>query len=131
MFDVNWVIPKMVEDRFLQWHLGTKFVCGKILWKAVLYATCWKLWRERNNQVFCNQSKLVMEITQSIIWTVSEWVSKRKESVGVSRDDLKRSWDPFLKGCKRDKVVRKVFCVSPPTGVLKLNFDGSYFHNLW
>eukprot|EP00268_Persea_americana_P043745 TRINITY_DN4402_c0_g1_i3.p1 TRINITY_DN4402_c0_g1~~TRINITY_DN4402_c0_g1_i3.p1 ORF type:complete len:237 (+),score=33.87 TRINITY_DN4402_c0_g1_i3:165-875(+) len=65
-----------------------------------------------------------------IIWTVSESVSKHQEFVGVSLDDVNRSWDPFLKGRWRDKVLRKVLRLCPPAGVLKLNFDGSYFHDI-
>ena len=52
------------------------------------------------------------------------------EFVDISLDDLNRSWDPFMKGRWRDKVVRKVLWVSPSAGVLKLNSDGSYFHDI-
>lgn len=31
MFDVDWIMPKTVEDFFLQWRLGFKFPRGKIL----------------------------------------------------------------------------------------------------
>ena len=57
-------------------------------------------------------------------------LSKHKEFVGVSLHDLNRSWDPFLKGSWCHKVVRKVLWLNPPTGVLKLNFEGSYFHDI-
>ena len=35
-----------------------------------------------------------------------------------------------MKGRWRDKVVRKVLWLSPAADVLKLNFDGSYFHHI-
>ena len=46
-----------------------------------------------------------MEIAQSIVWTVFEWVSKRKEFVGASLDNLNGSWAPYLEGSCHDKVV--------------------------
>ena len=67
-----------------------------------------------------------MKIAQSIVWTVSMWVSKRKEFVGVSLDALNRSWASFFKGRWCDKAL----WIKPPSGILKLNFDGSYFHAL-
>ena len=63
-----------------------------------MYATCWKLWLERNNRVFRNKSNSVMDVVESIIWSVSEWASTRKEFNGVSMKDLIRSWSSFFKG---------------------------------
>lgn len=58
-----------------------------------------------------------MKIAQSIVWTVSTWVSKRKEFVGVSLDALNRSWASFFKGRWCDKAL----WIKPPSGILKLN----------
>ena len=56
MFGMEWVMPKTVEDLFVRWHWRYKFIQGKILWRLVVYAACWKLWLERNNRVFWNKS---------------------------------------------------------------------------
>lgn len=42
-FDMSSVMPRTMEDLFLQWHLRSKFARGNILWKLVLYASVWKL----------------------------------------------------------------------------------------
>eukprot|EP00268_Persea_americana_P003216 TRINITY_DN10969_c0_g1_i9.p1 TRINITY_DN10969_c0_g1~~TRINITY_DN10969_c0_g1_i9.p1 ORF type:complete len:116 (+),score=13.54 TRINITY_DN10969_c0_g1_i9:312-659(+) len=98
MFEVQWVMPQSVADLFCQWHLGCKFMCGKILSKSVLYATLWKLWMERNNRLFRNRSKSVEEVVESIVWSVSEWVSRKKEFHGVPLEDINRSWVVVVKG---------------------------------
>ena len=90
LFDIEWVMPRSVEDLFLQWHLGSKSGHRNILWKLVFYATHWKLSLERNKRVFRDTSS-IEEVVDSIIWSISEWVSRRKEFVGVSLEDLNRS----------------------------------------
>jgi hypothetical protein len=93
-----------------------------------VHATCWKLWLERNNRVFQNKSNSVMEGVESILWSVSEWASMRKEFNGLSVKDLYRSWSSFFKGGWR--VKSRVAWMNPPVGVLKLNFDGSFVRSL-
>lgn len=56
---MQWVVPRTVNDPFLQWRLGCHYVCGRIYWKLVLYAILWKLWLERSNRVFKNKSNFV------------------------------------------------------------------------
>ena len=71
-FYMSWVMPKTVEDLFLQWRLRSKFVRDNILWKLVVYAMVWKLWLERNNRLFTNKNKFVEKVVKSIFWTVLE-----------------------------------------------------------
>ena len=82
-----WVMHRTVDDFFRQWQLGCKFVRKNILWKLVWYASLWKLWLERNNRVFDNKRKSVDAIVDSIVWSVLEWVCKRKEFQGIIFDD--------------------------------------------
>ena len=74
----------------------------------VLYATVWKLWLERNRRVFNNKSNAAEEIVESIVWIASEWVCKRKEFVGISLEDLNRSWASVLKEAWHTKPVHKM-----------------------
>ena len=90
-----------------------------------MYAIVWKLWLERNIRVCNNKSKAAEEIFESIVWTMSEWVCKRKE-FGNSLEDLNRSWATLLKGAWHTKTVHKMIWTYPTIGVLKLNFDGSF-----
>eukprot|EP00268_Persea_americana_P013260 TRINITY_DN15784_c0_g3_i5.p1 TRINITY_DN15784_c0_g3~~TRINITY_DN15784_c0_g3_i5.p1 ORF type:complete len:159 (-),score=20.77 TRINITY_DN15784_c0_g3_i5:268-744(-) len=124
---MKWVMPRTVEDLFLQRHLGIKGVRGRILWKLVLYATVWKIWLERNRRVFRNIIKSAEEIIQSIVWNVSEWACNKKEFGGISLTDLNRSWASVIDRQQRSRVVHRVEWICPP-GSLKLNFDGSF---LW
>ena len=71
LFDIEWMMPRSVEDLFLQWHLGSKFGRRNILWKLVPYAARWKLWLQRNKRVFRDTSS-VEEVVDSIIWSVLE-----------------------------------------------------------
>lgn len=100
---------------------------SKIIWKLVLYATCCKLWLERNNRVFKNKSNLVEEIYEFIVWNVSEWASLKKEFDGVLLDVLNSSWAVVLKGGWRAKAAHKSSWIHPLEGILKLNIDGSVF----
>ena len=72
----------------------------------------------------------MVEVVESIIWSVSKWASTRKEFNGVSVKDLYRSWSSFFKGGWRVKSRVTVAWINPPTGVLKFNFDGSFVHSL-
>ena len=72
----------------------------------------------------------VMEVVESILWSVSKWVSTRREFNGVSMKDLYRSWSSFFKGGWRVKSRVRVAWMNPSAGVLKLNFDGSFVRSL-
>lgn len=45
-------------------------------------------------------------------------------------EDLSRSWAVHLNRGWCANVVYKVSWISPPTGILKLNFDGSFFQQI-
>lgn len=99
MFSIQWVMPCRVADLFHQPRLGSNYdVLRMILWKLVLYAILWKIWLERNNRMFRNKSSSMKEVVQSIVLSVSEWVSSRKEFLGVALEDLNWSWVVFFKG---------------------------------
>ena len=66
------------------------------------------------------------DIVASIIWLVSEWVHLRKEFKGVSLEDLRRTWAARFQGGWVSKCLNGILWECPPTGFLKLNFDGSY-----
>ena len=124
-FDMSWVMPNNVEDPFLQWRLRSKFVRGNILWKLVAYTTVWKLWLERNRRVFINKSRSVEELVESIVWTVSQWVCNSKDFIGISLEDLNRSWTAVFKRGWLSRIVHRTVWNHPPPSILKLNFDGS------
>ena len=124
-------MPCRVADRFHQRRLGSSYdVRRKILWKSVLYAILWKIWLERNNRVFRNKSSSMEEVVQSIVLSVSEWVSSRMEFLGVALEDLNRSWVVFFKGGRCAKSFQQILWERPPLGVLKLNFDGSFVQSI-
>lgn len=61
-----------------------------------------------------------------IIWSVSNWASRNKEFEEVYHHDLTRSWDACFQNRRPEKPTIISSWISPPEGVLKLNFDGSY-----
>lgn len=88
-----------------------------------MYATLWKLSLEGNNRIFRNKSKLVEEVVDSIVWSVSGWVSKRKEFDGVPLEDLKAT---FVMRGWRAKIMPKASWVPSLVVILQLNFDESF-----
>lgn len=58
------------------------------------------------------------------------WASMRKVFRGVSVEDLNRSWSSFFNSGWSVKSRVRVVWMNPPTGVLKLNFDGSFVRSL-
>ena len=50
-------------------------------------------WKKK--KVYGNKSKSVEENVESVVRTVSEWVCRREEFIGVSLEDLNRSWAAF------------------------------------
>lgn len=58
----------------------------------------------------------------SILWSVLEWASKRKQFEGVSLDDLFRSWPVFWKGGWFAKVGHRASWMTPPFGCTKAKF---------
>ena len=67
------------------------------------------------------------DVVASIIWSISEWVLSRKEFKGVCLEDLSRYWAAHFQGGWVSKSLNGVFWECPPTGFLKLNFDGIMF----
>ena len=54
----------------------------------------------------------------------------RKEFHGVSVEDLNRSWSSFFNSGWSVKSRVRVAWMNHPTGVMKLNFDGSFVRSL-
>ena len=50
LFNMNWVMPRTMEDLFLERCLGSKGGQVRILRKLVSYTTVWKLWLEMNSR---------------------------------------------------------------------------------
>ena len=92
-----------VEDLFIQWWFGCRFFHERILWIEAFYGIIEKLWLERYNRVFRNNCKSVKEVVDSVVCSVSEWVVKRREVLGVSLEDLTRSWSFFFQEGRRVK----------------------------
>ena len=66
--------------------------------------------------MFINKSKFVEEVAEFIVWTVSEWVCNSKDFIGISLEDLNRSWTTILKGGWCSRIVhRTVWNHSPPS----------------
>ena len=63
------------------------------------------------------KSKAAEEIVESIVWTVLEWVCKRKEFAGISLEDLNRSWASVLEGAWHIKIVHKMIWAHPPSRI--------------
>ena len=80
--------------------------------------------------MFTNKSKSVEEVVESIVWIVSEWVCNRKEFIGISLEDLNRSWAAVMKGGWRSRIVQRPVWNHPPPGIFKLNFDGSFVQSV-
>eukprot|EP00268_Persea_americana_P031555 TRINITY_DN3077_c0_g1_i1.p1 TRINITY_DN3077_c0_g1~~TRINITY_DN3077_c0_g1_i1.p1 ORF type:complete len:146 (+),score=15.04 TRINITY_DN3077_c0_g1_i1:2680-3117(+) len=114
-FGISWVMPWSVEDLFQQWNFKCQFARGRILWKFLLYAFLWKVWLERNNRIFKNNSRTVEDIVEIIVRTVSEWATTKDAFQGVFLDDLNRSWDAVLKGGWRVNSSRPISWMPPPS----------------
>ena len=71
-----------------------------------------------------------MEIGQSVVWVVSEWVIRMAEFVGVSLEAVKRSWPAHFQGGRHSNLIQKLLWEPPLNGLLKFNFDGSYFPHI-
>ena len=80
--------------------------------------------------MFRNKSYSMGEVVQSIVWSLSEWVRNRTEFQGIDLNDLHRSWVVILNGGWHVKPVSRVCWMTPPMGILKLNFDGSFIHSI-
>ena len=63
--------------------------------------------------MFNNKSKAAEEIVESIVWTVSGCVCKRKEFASISLEDLNRCWTAVLKGAWHTKTVQLFDMDSP------------------
>ena len=68
----------------------------------------------------------MQDIVESIVWSMSKWVHMRKEFNDVDLFELDQFWATIFMGSWRVKPLQKISRMSPPMGVLKLNFDGSF-----
>ena len=48
----------------------------------------------------------------------------------VPTEDLHKSWVACFNGGRRSRLVHKVSWRSPPKGIFKLKFDGSFVHQI-
>ena len=78
----------IIQPKTLRASLNNNVVCTKELWGVSLFGQrysenmcCMQLFGScgwRQNRVFRNQSKPSMEVVDSIIWTMSEWLKHEK-----------------------------------------------------
>lgn len=67
------------------------------------------------------------EVADSIIWSVSNWVSRDKKFEEVYVREFNRSWQVFFQKSWFENSVRSSSWKSPPQGVLKLNLMEVFF----
>lgn len=65
-----------------------------------------------------------------IVWMVSNWANKAKDFLDVSIFYSNLSWKAFFEGGRKVKPMKTPSWISPPAGLLKLNFDGSFLKEL-
>lgn len=80
--------------------------------------------------IFHNKCLVAEEVANSIVWTVSNWVTRDKDFEGVSHPDHILSWDACFKMPRIVKPISRVSWIPPPDGVLKLNFGGSFLKEM-
>lgn len=131
IFDISWVVlPRAVEELCDQWRFKTSLNCQRMLCALSLFAGLWKIWIERNRGVFETKSSEVFVVVDSIVRAVSDWASRGKQFEDILLHDMYRSWKAVVEGGKTLKTMVPTSWMLPPMGLLKLNFDGSFFKDL-
>lgn len=101
----------------------------KMFWGCLSHAIIWNLWKERNRRIFEDSQKPFKEIIDVIIIEVGSWLFVINVFQGLSLVDFVQDWKTCI-SVNASKQIISINCWSaPPTGVLKLNFNGSSLGN--
>lgn len=74
----------------LSWRLQAFSALGKRIWKLVLAAVCWALWRERNNWVFRGHAEPAFQVYRHSKELILFWARRCKGYYGFSEGALIR-----------------------------------------
>ena len=74
MFEVQWVMPKLIMDLFSCWMGWFRRHDSVLVWKMIPHCLIWCLWRERNARHFEDSERHLHELKSLFFHTLFEWV---------------------------------------------------------
>eukprot|EP00268_Persea_americana_P068029 TRINITY_DN9427_c0_g3_i1.p1 TRINITY_DN9427_c0_g3~~TRINITY_DN9427_c0_g3_i1.p1 ORF type:complete len:256 (+),score=22.30 TRINITY_DN9427_c0_g3_i1:1157-1924(+) len=121
---VSWTCPEKITEAAESW-LGDYFVgCVHSLWRMLLSAILWSIWKERNNRIFKGTFSSLSNLVDLITMRIAGWALIRKEFSNFSIDDITVNWEACM-GCGPSKMRIYVHWSPSPIGMLKFNVDGA------
>ncbi|XP_019055746.1 PREDICTED: uncharacterized protein LOC109115811 [Nelumbo nucifera] len=98
------------------------------MWRCLRAAVCWTIFEERNRRICSDRERRLPEILELIQIRVFHWLKSLALFKDLSEDDLLRNWKEIASSTPV-KDTSLPSWAPPPSGFVKLNFDGSSMGN--
>lgn len=95
-FVVSFIAPRSLKDLLLGWGMEAFSYVGRRLWKVVLAAICWEVWRERNNRAFRGHSEPAYIVYRRSKDLIIFWVRRCKGFDGIPSGALVMDWSSVI-----------------------------------
>lgn len=131
LWQINWVSPLSLRDAFTQWFWPKNSPFFKKVWSAVFFIILWTLWKERNQQIFSNNSSSVKTLKDMVLMRLGWWISVWKDDFPYKPIDIMRNpsclqWSSRLEVSQANLCGKSaVLWCSPPSLIIKWNVDAS------
>ncbi|KAG9441971.1 hypothetical protein H6P81_017825 [Aristolochia fimbriata] len=125
LFGTHWCIPSRVMDLLREEPPPWLALRSKLMWSSCVAFILWALWTERNRRVFqgkCSDwRRVIIDTKERIIgWLKTKTIFKE-----FSGDQMRSNWCAIAAMKQGDPTDAPVGWRPPPSGCIKLNFDGS------
>lgn len=138
LWDLGWFFPDSLDKFYDQWKLPSYSPVLRGLWDLMALHIAWGLWKERNNRIF-RDSKLkvdsiLIKVCQSILenFALIRFDSTRCDPnmcLASYKSRVTLNWKissvPIMTPKASTIARRNIRWQPPPTGWIKINFDGA------
>lgn len=93
---VTFIVPLDLAGLLRSWRQPLFREFGKRMWRLVLGAVSWAIWRERNNRVFNDRFELAWQVYRRAKDLILFWAKRCKGYEAIPNGDVIHHWERII-----------------------------------